>query len=70
MRLLEELAPGQRVQTGDRLVEEEQLGPLGDGQGEGELGPLAAGQRAGPLAGVEAELLDPASAGQVPSQAG
>ena len=57
---LEELAPGQGVQAGHRLVEEEELGPLGDGQREGQLGPLAAGERSRPLAGVEIELLDAA----------
>ena len=56
---LQELAPGQRVEAGDRLVEDEQLGPLRERQGEGELGPLAAGQRPGPLPRVEAELPDP-----------
>ena len=61
---LQELPAGERVQAGHRLVEQEQLGPFGDGQGEGQLGPLAAGQRPGPLARVEAEPLDPA-AGQV-----
>ena len=54
---LQELAPRQRVEAGHRLVEEQQLGPLGQRQGERELGPLAAGQRAGPLAPVQAELL-------------
>ena len=63
-QVLQELAPRQRVEAGDRLVEDQQLGPLGDGQGEGELGALAAGQLAGPLAGIEAEPLDPA-AGQL-----
>ena len=57
---LQELPPGQRVQARDRLVEQQQLGPLGDRQGEGELGSLAAGQRPGPLPRVEAELPDPA----------
>jgi hypothetical protein len=56
---LEELAPGQRVQAGDRLVEEEKLGPLGECQGEGELGPLPAGQRPGAFFAVQAELPDP-----------
>ena len=56
----QELPPGQGVEAGDRLVEQQQLGPLGDRQGEGELGPLAAGQRPGPLPEVEAELADAA----------
>ena len=53
---LQELPPGQRVQARDRLVEQQQLGPLGDREGQGELGALAAGERAGPLPRVEAEL--------------
>ena len=60
IRPRQELPPGERVQAGDRLVEEEQLGPLGERQGEGELGPLPAGQRPGALLRVEAELPDPA----------
>ena len=39
----QELAPGQRVQAGHRLVEDQQFGALGDGQRQGELGALAAG---------------------------
>ena len=58
---LQELAPGERVKAGHRLVEEEELGPFRDRHGQGELGPLAAGQRPGPLARVEAEPRDPAS---------
>ena len=58
-QVLEELAPGQRVEAGDRLVEDEQLGPLGDGQGQRELRALAAGELAGLLLRVEAELVDP-----------
>ena len=53
---LQELAPGQRVEAGHRLVEDQQLRPLGHGQGQRELGALAAGQLAGPLRRVEAEL--------------
>jgi hypothetical protein len=45
--VLQELPAGQRVQRGDRLVEQQQLGPLGDAEGERELGALAAGQLAG-----------------------
>ena len=48
---LQELPAGQRVEAGDRLVEDQQLRPLGQAEGEGELGALAAGQPAGPLAG-------------------
>ena len=61
-QVLQELAPGERVEARDRLVEDQQLGPLRDRQRERELRALAAGQRAGPLARVEAEPLDPASA--------
>jgi hypothetical protein len=41
------------------LVEDQQLWPLGDREGQGELGALPARQRPGPLARVEAELTDP-----------
>ena len=47
---LQELAPGQRVEAGHRLVEEQQLGLLGEGEGQRQLGALAAGQLARPLA--------------------
>jgi len=57
---LQELSPGQRVAARDRLVEYQQLGPLGDRDGQRELGSLAAGQLAHLLPGVEAELSDPA----------
>ena len=57
---LEELAPGERVQTGHRLVEDQQLRALGDRQGEGELGPLASRQPPGPLSEIETERADPA----------
>ena len=59
-QVLQELPAGQRVEAGDRLVEDQQLGPLGDAQGQRELGALAAGQLPGPLARVEAEPVDPA----------
>ncbi len=52
---LEELPPGQGVETGDRLVEQQQLRALGDGQGEGELGSLAARELAGLLVEVETQ---------------
>ena len=58
---LQELASGQRVEARDRLVEDQQLRPLRDRQGQRELRPLAAGQLARLLA-VQAELLDPRSA--------
>ena len=57
----QELTPGQGVEAGHRLVEHQQLGPLGDGQREGQLGPLAARQRAGALVRVEVEVLDAAA---------
>ena len=64
---LQELAPGQRVQARDRLVEHQQLGPLGQPEGQRELGPLAAGEPARLLARVEAEAVDPSSSrGVVP----
>ena len=66
---LEELAPGQRVEAGHRLVEDEELGPLGHGQGEGELGPLATREGAGPLARVQVQLVDaPPGHGVVPAR--
>ena len=55
---LQELASGQRVEAGDRLVEDEQLRPLGETQGQGELRPLTAGEPAGLLLRVEAEPVD------------
>ena len=55
---LEELAARERVEARDRLVEDEQLGALGQAEREGELGALAPGEPAGALAGVEAEPLD------------
>ena len=56
---LQELAAGERVEAGDRFVEDQQLRPLGQTQGEGELGPLAAGELARALGRVETEPLDP-----------
>ena len=50
-QVLQELAAGQRVEAGHRLVEDQQLGPLGDGQGQRELGPLAARELARLLRG-------------------
>ena len=57
---VQEVATGQRVQAGHRLVQDQQLGALRDGQGERELGPLSPGQPPGTLVGVEAELGDAA----------
>ncbi len=58
---LEELAARERVQARDRLVEDQQLGALGQAEGERELGPLAARQPPGPLAGVEARAARPST---------
>ena len=58
-QVLQELAPGQRVQAGHRLIQDEQPGPLGQGHGQGELGSLSPGQLARPLAGIQAEPRDP-----------
>ena len=44
----QELVPGQRVQAGQWLVQEQQPRPLGQREGQGELGLLAAGQGAHP----------------------
>ena len=60
-QVLQELPAGQRVQAGHRLVQDQQLGTLGDGQGQRELGALPAGQGAGLLAGIQVQLLDPAA---------
>jgi hypothetical protein len=43
---LQELAAGQRVQAGQRLVEQQQLPPPGQGQRQGDLGTLPPGQLA------------------------
>src|SRR5271169_2703422 len=55
---LEELTTSERVQTGDGLVEQKQLWPLGDCQGERQLGALTPGELSGTLARIETELLD------------
>jgi hypothetical protein len=57
---LQELAAGQRVQAGDRLVEQEQVGMLGQSHGQGELDPLPTGQRPGSLPEIQAKPFDPA----------
>src|SRR6185312_13759822 len=54
--VLEEFAPGEWVERGDGLVEDEQLRPLRDCQGERELRALTPGQFPCPLVGVEPEL--------------
>nr|BFF25827.1 hypothetical protein GCM10025732_37920 [Glycomyces mayteni] len=48
---LEERAARERVEGGDGLVEDEQLGAFGGGEGERELGPLAPERRPAFLAG-------------------
>ena len=55
-QVLEELAPRERIQARDRLVEEQQLGPLRDRQREGELRALTAGERSRALTRIEVEL--------------
>jgi hypothetical protein len=65
----QEGAAGERVEAGDWLVEDEQLGPLGDRDGEGKLSALPAGEVAGLLVRVEFELFDRACA-SFPSQRG
>ena len=52
----EELAARQRVEAGHGLVEQEQLGALGERDREGQLGALAAREPARPLARTESEL--------------
>jgi hypothetical protein len=54
----QEATAGERVEAGDRLVEDEQAGPLGDGDGQSELGALASGELASFLLRVELELVD------------
>ena len=60
-QVLQELPPGERIKAGHRLVQDQQLRPFRDGQGQRELGPLPAGQRPGLLAGVQVQPLDPAA---------
>ncbi len=56
---LQELPPGERVEAGHGLVEDEQLRSLRDGEGQRKLGALPAGQLPGLLGRVEAEFGDP-----------
>ena len=42
----EEVPPGQRVERGDRLIQQQQPGLLGQDQGQRDLGPLTSGQLA------------------------
>jgi hypothetical protein len=51
-RVLQELPPRERVEAGDRFVEDQQLRALGDAQREGQLGALAARQLPCALRGV------------------
>jgi hypothetical protein len=55
---LQEFPSSEWVEAGDGFVEDQQLGPLGDGQGERKLGPLPARERARLLSAVEPETLD------------
>ena len=58
-QVAEEIPPGQGVQAGHGLVEEEQLRSLGERDGQRELGALPAGERSRLLLAVQAELVDP-----------
>lgn len=58
-QVLQELTPGQRVERGDGLVEDQQLGAFRDAERQCELGALTAGQLARALLRVQAEALDP-----------
>ena len=51
--------PGQRVEAGQRLVEDKQPGPPGQGEGERKLRLLAAGQLADPAVQRDAQFLQP-----------
>ena len=55
----QEVAARHRVETRDRLVQDQQFGPLRNCKGERELCSLAARELAGALSGVEAQLFDP-----------
>jgi hypothetical protein len=55
---LQELAAGERVERGDRLVKEQQPGPFAQTQGEGELSALPARQLSRPAGEVETDLSD------------
>jgi len=58
---LHELAPGQRIERRHGLVEQEQVGALGERQGERHLRLLTAGEPAGPLIERQAERLHASS---------
>jgi hypothetical protein len=65
---LQELAPGERVQARHRLVQQQQVRPLGEGERERDLRSLAAGQPADAAVQRDAQVAQPV-AGQhgVPS---
>src|SRR4029450_14161840 len=56
----EKFPPGQRVQAGPRLVQQQQLRPFGQGQRQGDLGALPAGQGANPAVQRDGKPLQPA----------
>jgi hypothetical protein len=60
-QVLQELSPRQGVQAGQRLVQENQIRPLSDGEGQRELGALPAGQRPRLLSEAQVESLDSAA---------
>ena len=62
---LQELAPGERIERGDRLVEQQQLRPLGERERERDLRLLAARELADLLVERQAERLDPLGAQRV-----
>jgi hypothetical protein len=58
-QVLEEFSAGQRIEAGDRFVEDQQLRSFGDPQSEGELGALPTRQFSSALLGIQAKALDP-----------
>jgi len=54
-QVLEELTTSEGIEAGDRLVEQEELRALADGEREGQLRSLAARQRPGLLLPVQPE---------------
>jgi hypothetical protein len=55
---LKKLAPSEGIEARDGLVEEKKVGPLGDGEREGELGALTSRELARALTEIESELFD------------
>ena len=51
----QEVPPGQGIERGDRLVEQQHRRPLAEGEGQRDLGPLAAGEGADPLVERDAQ---------------